>query len=481
MTDSKGKKDTACDSESLPPCHLILDILPAGLIMVGGGGRIETWNRAMEVLTGYPAEEVLGKRCTLECARCPHSGEDRAPDLCRFLGRMDQSDTGEVIDGCECVVRNKAGELVPVIKNARLVRDEKGNATALIETLTDLRPMKALEKDLAELRRSVGSADPVGRLVGSSKVMAEVYERIRLAAESDATVILLGETGTGKELVAEAIHTESDRGDHPFIKVNCSALPENLLEAELFGHVRGAFTGAVRDKVGRFEAADGGTLLLDEIGDISPMIQIKLLRVLQEREFERVGESAPRQVNVRVICATNRNLRKLVREGVFREDLFYRIRVFPIELPPLRKRKSDIPQLVDAFIHRFNLQTGKHLLGLEPNALNCFMDHCWPGNVRELENAIEHAFVVCQEDRIGLFDLPTEIRMVDLRTSDCREHAMNRSDDSSKPFRVAESREDFVRVLRECDWNQSETARWLEIDRSTVWRRMKRWGISPPD
>jgi len=225
-------------------------------------------------------------------------------------------------------------------------------------------------------------------------------------------------------MVGDACHLGSARRERPFVRVNCSALSESLLEGELFGHVRGAFTGAVQDKIGRFEAVDGGTILVDEIGDISPVIQLKLLRVLQERQLERVGESAPRKVDVRVICATHRDLRELVREGRFREDLFYRIRVFPMELPPLRRHKSDIPLLVDAFVQRFNLQTGKRILGLQPDALRCLMDCCWPGNVRELENAIEHAFVTCQSDRIGLFDLPTEFRVAELRDAYCRERGL---------------------------------------------------------
>ena len=262
--------------------------------------------------------------------------------------------------------------------------------------------------------------------------------------------------------------------------MNCSALPENLLESEFFGHVKGAFTGAVDDKIGRFEAADGGTIFLDEIGDISPMTQLKLLRVLQERQFERVGESTSRKVDVRVICATHRNLREPIQSGAFREDLYYRFRVFPIDLPPLRERKTDIPLLVDTYIERFNEQTGKHITGITNEVLHCFMEHCWPGNVRELENAIEHAYVTCEGHQIGLFDLPPEVRMVEWRNAHCSEREGSPQDKSSSHPDTGriDTAEQLRNVLEECGWNRSEAARRLGVDRTTVWRKMKQWGLS---
>ena len=473
-------KDDVASPGWIPPCPLILDVLPDGLIMVDAEGRIRTWNRAMEQLTGYAAGEALGAPCSiLACESCGHAGACGGTAPCRFLVAAAEGKGGDVVERLECAVQAKDGDRIPVLKNARVLRDASGKPTGMLETLTDLRPLRELERDIAALREAVGPSRTVGRLVGASDAMAEVYDRIRLAAESDATVLLLGESGTGKELVAEAIHQGSVRRDGPFVKVNCSALAESLLEAELFGHVRGAFTGAVADKIGRFEAADGGTILLDEIGDISPLIQIKLLRVLQEREFERVGESVPRKVDVRVICATHRDLRERVREGLFREDLLYRIRVFPVEIPPLRRRKSDIPLLVDAFVQRFNLRTGKRIVGLDTEALHCLMDHCWPGNVRELENAVEHAFVTCQDERIGMFDLPTEIRMLELRSAQCRDSRFDHRQPGDTAGRLQGSREEFLAILRECGWNQSAAARRLGVDRTTVWRRMKRWAIGP--
>lgn len=473
--------NTNCPSSygELPPCSQIMDVLPVGLIMVDGEGCISTWNPAMERLTGYSAEEALGQSCTmLSCDTLPRFGAGRSH--CDLLREVRSHGGDFAVEDAECEVRTRDGERVPVLINIRVLTDENGVRTGSLETLTDLRPLRRLEENLAELKRSAAALSGLGRMVGESDAMGDVYERIHLAADSTSTVLLLGETGTGKELAAEAIHQASSRSEKPFVKVNCSALSDNLLESELFGHVKGAFTGAIADKMGRFEAADGGTLLLDEIGDISPLIQLKLLRVLQEQEFERVGESVSRKVDVRVICATHRDLRALVREGTFREDLFYRIRVFPIQLPALRERKSDLPLLVNAFIERFNAHTGKQIVGLTSEALHCLMDYCWPGNVRELENAIEHAFVTCQQDRIGFFDLPQELRMVELRSSYCsdaRPGAAPTPQPTSRRRRA--SRDELLAVLEDCGWNQTEAARRLGVDRTTIWRKMKRWGISP--
>lgn len=456
----------------------VVDTMAEGVLVLDAACRIVLWNKALREMTGWLEEEMLGESCSkLMCLTPQQNGRDAGDHEQTGCALLKVTGGRPSIVSARCHLRAKDATSIPVLKNGRLLLRD-GDPVAAVVTFTDLRPLNDLQQSLDQTRESLARIRPPGRLVGTSTEMTEVYGRVHLAAESDATVLLLGETGTGKELVAEAIHGGSSRGNQPFVKVNCSALAESLLEAELFGHVRGAFTGAVSDKVGRFEAADGGTILLDEVGDISPMIQIKLLRVLQEREFERVGESVPRKIDVRVICATHRDLRKLVREGTFREDLLYRIRVFPIELPPLHRRRSDIPALVDAFIQRFNSQTGKKIQGLTSEALHCLMDYCWPGNVRELENAVEHAFVVCQQDRIDFFDLPTEIRMVELRNDYCRERNLEMSDaDASKS--PGESLDGLMSMFRECNWNQSEVARRLGIDRTTVWRKMKRWGISP--
>ncbi|MFW5996837.1 MAG: sigma-54 interaction domain-containing protein [Lentisphaeria bacterium] len=473
-----------CSAGELPPCQVILNMLPSGLIMVDSLGVLRTWNRAMEQLTGYAAEEVLGGPCTvLGCDSCETTDTNDTTPQCRFfIDASADKANGEIVEQTECGIRSKDGKDIPVLRKACVVKDENGHFCGIIETLTDLRAVKKLERNLAVLQGSVDRSQEIGRLVGTSNAMRYVYERIQLAAQSFATVLIRGETGTGKELVAEAIHEYGPRHKAPFVKVNCSALPENLLESELFGHVKGAFTGAIDDKVGRFEAAEGGTIFLDEIGDLSPLIQLKLLRVLQEREFERVGESTTRKVDVRVICATHRNLHELVQSGEFREDLYYRIRVFPIDLPPLRERKTDIPRLVETYIERFNKQTGKHITGITNEVLHCFMEHCWPGNVRELENAIEHAYVTCEGNQIELFDLPPEVRMVEWRNAHCSEEESSRQDNSSSYQNAGRiySAEQLRKTLEECGWNRSEAARSLGVNRTTVWRKMKQWGLHQP-
>lgn len=331
-----------------------------------------------------------------------------------------QDARNETVEQVECTIRSKAGEDIPVVKNGQVLKNKQGRPTGFVETLKDLRAIKRLEQDVAALRHDSMPLRGLGRLVGSSRQMVDVYDRIRLAADSDVTVLIEGDTGTGKELVAEAVHSMSARADVPLVKVHCSALSENLLESELFRHVKGSFTGAVKDKAGRIEMAEGGTLFLDEIGDVSPLIQLKLLRVLQEHEYERVGESQQREANVRFIAATHRNLRQRVTEGAFREDFYYRVRVFTIAMPPLREHKEDITLLCERFMEKLNANTGKHIAGLSHDVNHCFMDYCWPGNVRELENTIEHAFVTCLGDTIELEDLPAEIRSSSQRAIECR-------------------------------------------------------------
>jgi len=447
-----------------------------GLFAVDCDCRIRVWNRAMEKLTGYSAGEAVGQPCSfLECSQSAARRAKNGRIECALL-----SGESADVEQFECTVTARDGTRVPVLKNARAICADDGTITGVVETVTDISVVKRLEDEVSALRRGARPERGMGRLIGASKCMLDVYERIRLAADSNATVLVHGETGSGKELIAEAIHTEGDRAAGPFVKVNCSALSENLLESELFGHVRGAFTGAVRDKVGRFEAADGGTIFLDEIGDISPLIQLKLLRVLQEREFERVGESTSRKVNVRVVAATHRDLRELVRQGEFREDLYYRIRVFDIGVPPLRARREDIPLLVETFLKRFNAETGKSISRISSEVNYCLMDYCWPGNVRELEHAIEHAFVTCQGDCINLFDLPVEIRMTELRAATCRSREPEAGREvppaSGRSYR-ADTREGLIEALEAAGWNKAKAARLLGITRTTVWRKMKQWDI----
>ena len=333
----------------------------------------------------------------------------------------------------------------------------------------------------------INDKEALRKIVGRDESIHELYRLIELAAESMANVNISGESGTGKELVANAIHLLSPRKNKPFIKVNCSALPETLLESELFGHVKGSFTGAYQDKTGKFEAAGGGTVFLDEIGEISPMIQVKLLRVIQEKTIERVGDNKPVKVDMRIITATNRNLREMVKNGQFREDLFYRLNVFPVSTTPLRNRMKDIPLLIDHFIAKFNTITGKHIQGLTENAYRIMLDYCWPGNVRELENAIEYAFVVCNKKMIDLYDLPQDLRMVPLRQELCRNLQPTAHVEvttlvpvpevSRASFRVI-TRDQLQHALLQHQYSRKETAASLGVSTVALWRKMKKFGLT---
>ena len=363
---------------------------------------------------------------------------------------------------------------MPVIKNARVVRDENQQIIGVVETVTDLSEISRARQEAEEALIRLGEKHRLDNLIGKSHEMQKVFTAINAAAASDATILITGESGTGKELVAGAIHQRSARTTCPLLAVNCSALTESLLESELFGHVKGAFTGATRNRMGRFEEADGGTVFLDEIGEISPFIQVKLLRVLQEREIERVGDSKPRKVNIRIMAATNRDLYSRVQEGLFRDDLYYRLKVFPIFLPLLRKRKEDIPLLTRHFIDRQNLKTGKNITGISQFAMRVFLDHSWPGNVRELENAIEHAFVLCNRDQIEISDLPLEIRQPG---EECQPGGLARA--AVRKVRIGKdlSKEELLKLLETSHWNKAEVARQLGVSRTAVWKYMKKCDI----
>lgn len=449
----------------------VMDTMAEGVFVVDVSRRIVMWNKSMELLTGYSASEAIGKDCSfLQCEglREPIDSPGSCP-----LRKQKETVSGQR----ECLLRGRNGELIPILKNASILKDANGQNVGLVETITDLRPLRYLEQRVAELDHVSVPVHRMGRLVGKSHRMQIVYERITLAANSMVTVLIMGETGTGKELAAEAIHFASERKHGPLVKVNCSALSESLLESELFGHIKGAFTGAIKDKVGRFEAADKGTIFLDEVGDISPLIQLKLLRVLQEREIEPVGSSETLRVDVRIIAATNKDIKTLVRKGRFREDLYYRLRVFQIDMPSLREHKEDIPLLAEEFMQQFNSETGKSILRLSGEVKHCFMDYCWPGNVRELENAIEHAYVICQGEEIGLFDLPIELRKTDLRAEECRHSTQSEDAIEHEVSGGIQTREQLIATLEICRWNKAEAARRLGVNRATIWRKMKQWSI----
>ena len=321
------------------------------------------------------------------------------------------------------------------------------------------------ETRLAGLERELGEKTGMRGIVGKSEAMRRVYSLIESLADVETTVLVTGESGTGKELVAEALHHQGVRSAGPLVKVHCSALSETLLESELFGHVKGAFTGAVGDRVGRFQRADGGTIFLDEIGGISPRVQTSLLRVLQEKEFERVGESRPTRVDVRVIAATNKDLKEKIARGQFREDLYYRLAVFNVPLPPLRERRDDILPLLEHFLGKFNRKLNRSIRAVSSDVERVFMEYPWPGNVRELEHALEHAFILCPGDTLCVDHLPSELQDCFRGTSGPRKTT---EEDEASAIREA---------LRKTAGNKARAARLLGIDRKTLYRKLARYNL----
>jgi PAS domain S-box-containing protein len=358
------------------------------------------------------------------------------------------------------------GERVLNVSTSPLI-DEAGSFTGAVLTVRDLTRLTRLEKQIE-------ASQQYRDIIGKSTRMQQVFSLIKDLAETDSTVLIVGESGTGKELVAAALHHTSPRANGPFLKVNCAALSEDILESELFGHVKGAFTGAVKDRVGRFEAANGGTILLDEIGDISPRLQLRLLRVLQEREFERVGDTHPIRTDVRVIASTNQDLERRIQQGEFRQDLYYRLNVVRLELPALRDRREDLPLLVDHFVRRFNRQFKKEVTGPAPETMQIFMQYPWPGNVRELENCIERAFIVCHDTVLLPEHLPPEFRSpnggrMSVALSPSAGHAEGME------------RDRLISVLQQTDWNVAKSARLLGIARNTLYQKMKTLHLERPE
>jgi two-component system response regulator HydG len=360
-------------------------------------------------------------------------------------------------DRIECERAAVLGQVVSI--SASPLLDHQGMFCGAVIVVRD-------ETRLADLERDLGERQRFHNLIGRSERMQKIYSLIETLADLQTTVLITGESGTGKELVAEALHCRGGRSARPLVKVNCAALSESLLESELFGHVKGAFTGAVRDKVGRFQRADGGTIFLDEIGDISPRTQLQLLRVLQEMEFERVGDSTPLKVDVRVIAATNKDLSEKVRKGEFREDLYYRLKVVEIALPPLRERSEDIPYLTDHFLSKFNVKLGREVRAVSEDVRKIFMEYSWPGNVRELEHALEHACILCGTDTITREDLPS--------------HLTDFPGAGTFAVVTGERNEvaQILNALEKTAGNKVKAARLLGIDRKTLYRKIDRYGIS---
>ena len=440
----------------------VVDTIQDGVMIVDPGGKIISVNRAFEEITGYARREALGKPCTiLKCSSCERAREKVGCHWCVMFqrGRLKKQ---------KCLVMHKNGHPVPIVKNASILKDEDGTVIGAVETMTDISDLVDKDNQIASFRQALSSEDLFHNMIGVSAQMQKVFELITNAAQSDAPVIIYGESGTGKELVAKAIHETGQRDAKPFVKVNCAALNEALLESELFGHVKGAFTGAHRDREGRFEACHGGDIFLDEIGDLPLSTQIKLLRVLEEKVIERVGDQKPIAVNVRIISATNRNLPELISRGAYREDFYYRINVIPIHVPPLRDRVEDIPLLARMFFHKIQLKSNKTLQGISNQAMEALLRYNWPGNIRELKSAFEFAFVSCREGMIGREHLPQGI-------------SGNHDDVCRSPVDAADledfKRKRLIQALEASGGNRSEAARRLGLSRTSIWNQMKKYKI----
>jgi sigma-54 dependent transcriptional regulator, acetoin dehydrogenase operon transcriptional activator AcoR len=436
-----------------PQTEIILNSIADGVFTVDLDWKITFFNRAAEEITGIASAEAIGRPCceVFRANVCEttcvlkHTMETQMPVVCKPIA-----------------ILRANGKEIPISVSTALLRDESERIIGGVETFRDLSLVETLRR---EIDRRYHFQDIISKAPSMQRLFAILPE----VAQSESTVLIQGESGTGKELLARALHNLSDRSKQPFVAVNCGALPDSLLESELFGHVAGAFTDARRNRLGRFARAEGGTLLLDEIGDISAALQVRLLRVLEERNYEPLGSSKTVRANVRVLAASNKDLGQLVDQGLFRKDLFYRINVIKLELPSLAERKEDLPLLADHFIERFNKFRNKNLLGLSHEAMAIFMRHSWPGNIRELENAIEHAFILCSGGLIRPEHLPEHLQI----------HA------ARVPVVPGCTLQDLEKLaiweaLERNRWRRLATARELGIDKNTLRRKMQRHKLAAP-
>ncbi|MBW1788074.1 MAG: sigma 54-interacting transcriptional regulator [Deltaproteobacteria bacterium] len=444
----------------------VIETMPDGLMIVDPDGIILSINDAFKRLTGYTDSELIGRPCeVLGCNTCFDTRARGGEKHCQLF-------KDHHVRHSKCILKRKDGRPLHVLKNANVLRDEEDQVVGGVETLTDCTELVAKEEVISTLRRELDIEDSFEGIIGRSAAIQQLNDLIQSAANSEAPVVIYGESGTGKELVAAAIHHLGVRRKGPFIKVNCAALNEALLESELFGHIKGAFTGAERARKGRFEAASKGDLFLDEIGDLPLSTQVKLLRVLQEKEIERVGDHKPIAIDVRIITATNKDLQKLMKEGRFRDDLYYRVGVIPIHIPPLRDRPEDIPLLIETFISRIRLKSDKRITGMEQSALKQLTAYDWPGNVRELINVIEYAFVLCPRNKITRDHLPATVA-----AKKSRPVRRPRKEAADKSKSEEGKRARTLQALTEAGGNKSEAARILGISRVTLWKRLKQYDI----
>ncbi len=433
----------------------VFEAMRDGLMVVDNKGVVLLFNRAAEEITGYRKEEVIGRECSLfHCDACVLVDSAGGRAEC-------QLDKFDSLYNRKCRIRSGDGRSVLLLKNVVVLRDDNGDILGTVESMTDITSLYEKEMELQGLKEELRQDYWFMGLMGKSVPMQRLYEHIRNAAASEAPVLILGESGSGKNLVAGAIHKLSRRKDGPFIQMNCAALNEQLLESELFGHKKGSFTGAVGDRIGRFEAAHDGVIFLDEIGDMPMAMQVKLLRVLEEKVVERVGEHKPIPVNIRLVSATNKDLNSLLEVGKFREDLLYRINSIIIKVPPLRERKEDIPLIALHYLRKISSVNNKDIRSISPAAMEILMEFPWPGNVRRLINALEHSAATCQSATIEVTDLPDYLLY---------EKKTERSDRRIDP-------EEIRSALAACNGNRTLAAKQLGISRVTLWKRLKALGI----
>lgn len=449
----RGRNRSA--SVPLAPTEVILESISDGVFTVDLNWKITSFNRAAEGITGVSRKVALGRSCC----------EVFRSSMCEVECALRQTlATGKPIIGKAGFIIDARGRRIPISVSTAVLRDSRGRVIGGAETFRDLSDVEALRRELEGKYR-------IGDLVSRSPFMQKVFEALPAIAAHPSTVLILGETGTGKELLARTLHALSPRSEGPFVALNCGALPDPLLESELFGYKAGAFTGAIKDKPGRFANARGGTLFLDEIGDLSPAFQVRLLRVLQERTYEPLGATRSEIADVRIVVATNKDLADAVRLGSFREDLYYRVNVLRVELPPLRQRKEDIPHLAEQFVERFNRRQGKSIRAVSAEALALLMAYDWPGNVRELENVIERSFVACEADEIGIVHLPVELTARQLHSIPSSGMRAVRDLLDGQAIRAA---------LERCGQNRGAAARQLGIHKSTLFRKIKKLGLAVP-
>lgn len=430
----------------------ILESISDGVFTVDNSWKITYFNKAAEKITGVKKEQALGKMC------CDVFRSSMCENSCALRETLK---TGEPVIDRACFIVNVQGRKIPITISTAVLYDEKGAVIGGAETFRDISEVEALKKELS-------GRVLTGDLKSFSPQMHKVNEMIRAVSKSSSPVLISGETGTGKEVAARAIHSHPTGGERPFVAVNCGAFPDTLLESELFGYKKGAFTGADRDKKGWLSVAKGGTLLLDEIGEISKQVQVKLLRVIQEYSFKPLGGTTTEQLDARLLFATNRDLKKMVEEGSFRQDLYYRINVIEIKLPPLRERLADVPFLVDSFINKFNLRQKKNIKKISRSALSVLSAYNYPGNIRELENIIERAFILCQSDTITVEHLPSELAGM------VKEH---KTAQSMKDIKNQTEKNIIIEALKRNEFNKAATARDLKIHKATLFRKIKKLGI----